>query len=162
MEHTLVQKQSYAPRLTKLQILKLHDDASDLRDTRILLWKWFHALRYAASTSHHFRCNRGFYWISAELLCCLALLQAQSFFSYLNLRFNRILSPFFIFSLQLSVRQRQSEGKPWREGTWDQGFGIWISIVWWSIIYQFYIFEMKLLSSDVSHDRGLKGGFIQR
>lgn len=66
----------------KLQIVKLHDDASDLRDTRILLWKWFHAFRYAASTSRHFRCNRGFYWISAELLCCLALLQAQSIFRF--------------------------------------------------------------------------------
>lgn len=43
----------------KYLIIKLHDDASDLRDTRILLWKWFHALRRAASTSRHFRCNRG-------------------------------------------------------------------------------------------------------
>lgn len=33
-------------------------------------------------------------------------------FLYLNLQFNRILSPFFIFFLRLSLKQRQSEGKP--------------------------------------------------
>lgn len=34
-------------------------------------------------------------------------------FFYLNLQFSRILFPFFIFLLQLSLRQRQSE-EPWR------------------------------------------------